>query len=109
MTTTVQERRGNAMESAYWVYILASKRNGTLYIGVTNNLSRRVFEHKERVVRGFTSRYGVHMLVWYETYADVREAIAREKKLKKWNRAWKLQLIEAVNPTWRDLYQDLNA
>jgi putative endonuclease len=97
------------VERLYWVYMLASQRNGTLYIGVTNDLSRRVFEHKEKLVSGFASRYGVHMLVWYESYADVREAIAREKKLKKWNRAWKLQLIESANPTWRDLYLELNA
>lgn len=93
----------------YWVYILASQRNGTLYIGVTNDLSRRVYEHKSMLVKGFTSRYHVHMLVWYEAYTDVREAIAREKMLKKWNRAWKLELIESFNPTWRGLYQDLNA
>ncbi|PWB93548.1 GIY-YIG nuclease family protein [Methylosinus sporium] len=96
------------MDRLFWVYILASQRNGTLYIGITNNLSRRVFEHKRKLTPGFTSRYGVDMLVFYESYTDVTEAIAREKSLKKWNRAWKLQLIERINPTWRDLYQDLN-
>jgi putative endonuclease len=97
------------MDRTYWVYILASRRNGTLYIGVTNDLSRRVHEHKTKTIRGFTSRYDVHMLVWYESYGDVNEAIAREKQLKKWNRAWKLALIEKSNPSWRDLYLDLNA
>ncbi len=75
------------MERTYWVYILASKRNGTLYIGVTNDLSRRVHQHREKRGATFTSRYGVGMLVWYEAYADVNEAIGREKQLKKWQRA----------------------
>ena len=96
------------MERTYWVYILASKRNGTLYIGVTNDLSRRVFEHKSKRSVTFTSRYNVGMLVWYESYSDVNEAIGREKQLKKWERAWKLKLIEDFNPTWRDLYLGLN-
>ena len=91
----------------YFVYILASRRNGTLYTGVTNDLSRRVYEHREGSVAGFTKRYGVKMLVYYETYPDVRDAIAREKMLKKWRRAWKLQLIESLNPQWRDLYEEL--
>ena len=92
----------------YFVYMLASARNGTLYVGVTNDLARRVHEHKTKQVRGFTSRYKVDMLVWYETYNDVNEAIAREKQLKKWERRWKLALIETINPSWRDLYFDLN-
>ncbi|HMN72787.1 MAG TPA: GIY-YIG nuclease family protein [Rhodoblastus sp.] len=96
------------MERTYWVYILASKRNGTLYIGVTNDLSRRVHEHKAKRGASFTSRYSVGMLVWYEAYADINEAIAREKQLKKWERAWKLKLIEDFNPAWRDLYLELN-
>jgi putative endonuclease len=96
------------MERTYWVYILASKRNGTLYIGVTNDLSRRVFEHKSKRGATFTSRYNVGMLVWYESYSDVNEAIGREKQLKKWERAWKLKLIEEFNPAWRDLYFELN-
>jgi len=96
------------MEQTYFVYILASARNGTLYVGVTNDLARRIYEHKAKQVRGFTSRYNVHMLVWYETYGDVNEAIAREKQLKKWERRWKLELIETLNPSWRDLYFDLS-
>ena len=94
-------------EKAYWVYILASKRNGTLYIGVTNNLSRRVWEHKEDVVEGFTKQYYVKLLVYYERYPDVRHAIQREKNIKKWSRAWKIDLIRSMNPEWRDLYDDL--
>ena len=91
----------------YYVYILASGRNGTLYIGVTNDLARRAFEHREGTGAIFTKRYGVGLLVYYEFYQYVRDAIAREKTLKKWRRAWKLQLIEANNPQWRDLYESL--
>ena len=91
----------------YWVYILASKRNGTLYIGVTNNLSRRVWLHKQGLVEGFTKKYGVHHLVYSECFADIRQAIDTEKRLKKWNRAWKIQLIESVNPEWKDLSETL--
>ena len=93
-------------ERTYCVYILASKRNGTLYIGITNNLARRVYEHKEKLVKGFTQRYNVSMLVYYEVHGDVRAAIQREKQLKKWNRSWKLRLIEKYNPEWIDLYRD---
>ena len=85
-------------EKTYWVYILASRRNGTLYVGVTNNLSRRVWEHKEAIVKGFTKEYGVKFLVYYESYPDVRDAIQREKNIKKWPRRWKLDLIEGMNP-----------
>ena len=92
----------------YSVYLLASRRNGTLYVGVTNDLSRRVHEHKMKRHVGFTATYGVDQLVWYETYERVDDAIGREKMLKKWRRAWKLALIEAMNPTWRDLYEDMN-
>jgi putative endonuclease len=91
----------------YFVYILASKRNGTLYIGVTNDLIRRVYEHKNDLVEGFTQKYGVHTLVYYEMFDDIENAILREKRLKKWNRKWKLELIEKDNPNWRDLYPDL--
>jgi putative endonuclease len=87
----------------YIVYLLASRRNGTLYIGVTNDLHRRISEHKMGVVPGFTRRYGVHQLVWFESFERIDEAIAREKQLKGWNRAWKLSLIEAANPEWRDV------
>jgi putative endonuclease len=87
----------------YYVYIMASRRDGTLYIGVTSDLDRRVLDHKHDLVPGFTKRYGVHRLVWVEIHSDIREAIGREKQLKGWNRAWKIKLIEAGNPTWRDL------
>jgi putative endonuclease len=85
------------------VYILASKRNGTLYTGVTSDLARRVWEHKSDLVEGFTQKYGVHMLVYYEWHDDMRSAIIREKQIEKWNRTWKLRLIERENPEWRDL------
>ena len=91
----------------YCVYLLASKRNGTLYAGVTNDLIRRVWEHKNDVVEGFTKRYSVHRLVWFECTESVHAAITREKQIKKWNRAWKLELIEKTNPEWRDLYRDI--
>jgi putative endonuclease len=89
------------------VYILASKRNGTLYIGVTSNLQKRAWEHKNDLVKGFTKKYGVHRLVYFELYEDMISAIRREKQMKKWNRAWKLQLIERQNPRWNDLWQDI--
>ena len=91
----------------YYVYILAGKRNGTLYIGVTSDLVRRIFEHKNDLVDGFTKEYGVHKLVYYEATDSIDSAIAREKQLKKWNRAWKVRLVEKANPVWRDLYPDL--
>jgi len=91
----------------YYVYILASKRNGTLYIGITNNLKRRIWEHKSNVVEGFTKKYCVHTLVYFEETSDVNSALSREKSLKKWNRNWKLKLIEKENPEWKDLYNDL--
>ena len=90
------------MFNKYFVYILASKRNGTLYIGVTNNLERRVYEHKNNIVKGFTSKYSVHQLVYYEETNDIYAALQREKQLKKWNRKWKLALIERINPDWSD-------
>ena len=89
------------------VYILASKRNGTLYIGVTSDLVKRVWHHKEDIVEGFTKKYGVHTLVYYELHTDMVEAIGREKRLKKWNRAWKIELIEKENPQWHDLWPEL--
>ncbi|MFH1824885.1 MAG: GIY-YIG nuclease family protein [Candidatus Firestonebacteria bacterium] len=91
----------------YYVYILASKRNGTLYIGVTNDLSRRVYEHKNNFIEGFTKRYKVHNLVHFEETDSIESAILREKQLKKWNRQWKKDLIEKSNPYWSDLYQDI--
>jgi putative endonuclease len=89
------------------VYILASKRNGTLYIGVTSDLIKRVWEHKNDLVDGFTKEYGVHQLVYFEMLDDMASAIQREKQLKKWNRNWKIQLIEKENPEWADLYESL--
>jgi putative endonuclease len=91
----------------YYVYILASRKHGTLYIGVTSDLVRRVHEHKTYAVRGFTSRYKVHLLVWFECYDDVINAIVREKELKKWRREWKINLIEQSNPEWVDLYSGI--
>jgi len=91
----------------YYVYILASRKHGTLYIGVTNDLVRRVYEHKKDVIRGFTSRYRVHLLVWFESYDDITNAITREKELKTWRREWKINLIETSNPNWVDLYEAL--
>jgi len=91
----------------YFVYILASRRNGTLYIGMTNNLIKRAHEHKHDLVDGFTKRYGVHDVVHYEVYGDVHQAIAREKRLKGWKRKWKLELIEKTNPGWKDLYSTI--
>ena len=88
----------------FWVYILASKRNGTLYIGVTSDPIRRIWQHKNDVAIGFTQKYKVHHLVYYEQHSDVTVAIQREKQLKKWRRKWKLKLIEDTNPNWEDLY-----
>ena len=93
----------------FTVYILASGRNGTLYVGVTKNLARRIFEHKQKVVPGFTRRYGVDRLGWYEHHRSIIEARQREVSLKRWRRAWKLSLIEAMNPAWDDLHDGLNA
>lgn len=89
------------------MYILASKRNGTLYVGVTSDLAARVWQHRNDVVEGFTKKYGVHMLVYFELHDDMESAIIREKRLKKWNRAWKLRLIEEMNPDWHDLYESI--
>jgi putative endonuclease len=89
------------------VYILASKKNGTLYVGVTSDLVKRVWEHKNDFVEGFTKKYGVHTLVWYEVHVTMGSAITREKALKYWKRAWKLRLIETDNPGWIDLYEKL--
>ena len=91
-------------EHLYFVYILASRRNGTLYVGVTNDVMRRTWQHKNDLVEGFTKKYGVHILVWFEMHGDIRDAIAREKRLKRWNRAWKIKLIEESNSGWNDLY-----
>ena len=89
------------------VYIMTNKRNGTLYTGVTSNLVQRVWQHKNNLVEGFTKRYGTHTLVWYETHDTMSKAIMREKRVKEWKRAWKLEMISAFNPDWHDLYDDL--
>ena len=90
------------------IYILASKRNGTLYVGVTSNLAKRIWEHKNDLVEGFTKSYGIHNLVWYELHETMESAIQREKRVKGWKRAWKLELIESLNPEWQDLYQGIS-
>ena len=91
----------------YYVYILASRKNGTLYIGVTNNLIKRICEHKNSEVKGFPKRYNIHLLVYFEYYRQMEYAIKREKQLKKWNRNWKISLIEEKNPEWKDLYSQI--
>ncbi len=91
---------------AYYVYLLASRKDGPLYLGVTNDLIRRIYEHRTKAVRGFTSKYNITRLVWFEIYDDPISAISREKEIKKW-RAWKTQLIEAQNPQWNDLYESI--
>ena len=93
----------------YYVYILASQKNGTLYIGVTNDLIRRVYEHRNDLFDGFTKKYKAHVLIYYEEASDIKAAISREKILKKWRRQWKIDLIETFNPDWLDLYEDLVA
>ena len=90
-------------DKKYYVYILTNKRNGTLYVGVTNDLERRIFEHKNKIIKGFTEKYNIDKLVYYEETNDITEATLREKKLKKWNRKWKLELIEKENKNWNDL------
>ncbi|MBL7107439.1 MAG: GIY-YIG nuclease family protein [Phycisphaerae bacterium] len=91
----------------YYVYILASKKNGTIYIGITNNLAKRIYQHKTNLVEGFTKKYQVHNLVYFEYFVNVSSAINREKQLKKWNRQWKINLIEKENPQWHDLFEYL--
>lgn len=92
---------------SYYVYLLASGKHGTLYVGMTSDLVRRVYEHKIKAAPGFTSRYGVDRLVWFECYDDPTAAITREKELKKWRRDWKISLIEQCNPDWLDLYDGI--
>lgn len=95
------------MARQYYIYILASQKNGTLYIGVTNSIISRVWNHKSKLTKGFTKKYNVTNLVYYEIFDDIGYAIQREKQLKKWNRKWKLRLIEKFNPNWRDLYPEI--
>ena len=97
--------RRKPMAHDYYVYILASSPNGTLYVGVTNDLSRRIGEHRGGVITGFTAKHNVKIVVWYEAFGDINEAIAHEKRLKRWARVWKLALIEKTNPQWKDLYE----
>ncbi len=92
---------------SYWVYILASKKNGTLYIGVTNDIKRRVFEHKEKIISGFSQKYNVIHLVYAEEYKEISDAIHREKCIKRWKRNWKIRLIEGNNPNWNDLFDNI--
>ncbi|MDP2953675.1 MAG: GIY-YIG nuclease family protein [Chloroflexota bacterium] len=95
-------------QKQYFVYVLASKRNGTLYIGITSDLTKRLYEHRNNLVDGFTKRYNIHTLVYYEITGDVNSALLRERQLKKWRRKWKIALIEKSNPQWRDLYDELS-
>ena len=97
------------MGKEFWVYVLASKRNGTLYVGVTSDLAKRIWEHKNGLVEGFTHRHQVDKLVYCEPFDDAENAITRERQMKKWRRAWKIELIENSNPEWRDLYDEINA
>jgi putative endonuclease len=97
------------MEKRFFVYILASARNGVLYVGVTSNLPQRIWQHKNDEADGFTKKYQVHTLVWLEQHENAESAITREKQVKKWNRMWKIREIEALNPGWRDLYDDVTA
>jgi putative endonuclease len=90
-----------------FVYILASRRNGTLYVGSTTNLAKRVWEHKNKVIPGFTAKYSVHQLVYYEMHQDIMEAAWSERRFKNWRREWKINMIEKFNPTWRDLYEEI--
>jgi putative endonuclease len=95
------------MEKAFCIYMLASERNGTLYVGVTSDLVKRAWQHREGAVAGFTKKHHVKRLVWYEQHASAESAITREKQLKKWNRIWKIRLIEEANPYWNDLYGEI--
>lgn len=92
---------------SFYVYIMASRKNGTIYVGVTSDLVKRVYEHKNGLTEGFTKKYNVHDLVWYEVHGSADAAITREKRIKKWKRAWKIQMIENENPGWDDLYRDI--
>ena len=96
------------MEKEFYVYILASKKNGTLYTGVTSNIIKRTWQHKNGLIEGFSKKYNIKNLVYYEVHANPESAITREKQIKKWRRAWKLRLIEEKNPEWKDLYEEIN-
>jgi putative endonuclease len=90
-----------------YVYIITNRRNGTLYTGVTSDILKRIWEHKQGIVDGFSQKHSLKLLVWYEVHSEIEEAIKREKQIKKWNRKWKLRMIEEVNPFWKDLYNEL--
>jgi putative endonuclease len=107
MRESRDESNVNSIMKNYYIYILASKKNGTLYIGITGDLIKRIDEHKQNTVAGFTKKYNVHTLVYYEVFQDIEEAILREKQMKKWNRSWKINLIEEKNPEWKDLYSEI--
>lgn len=94
-------------EKKFYVYIMTKGRNSTFYVGITSNLQKRVWEHKNEVIKGFTQKYQIKHLVYYETYDDPENAIKREKRLKKWNRTWKMRVIEEMNPEWKDLYETI--
>ncbi len=98
---------GDCMKKGGWVYIMTNRPNGILYIGVTSDLARRVYEHREGALEGFTKKHGLKLLVWYEWHEDITSAIQREKSMKRWLRAWKIRTIMATNPDWRDLYEEL--
>lgn len=96
------------MDKQFYVYILASRRNGTLYTGITSNLAQRIWQHKQNMIEGFTKKYDVKVLVYYEVHDNAESAITREKRIKKWRRSWKLRLIEDKNPHWKDLYEGIH-
>jgi putative endonuclease len=104
---TAARGKGIQVGKLYYVYMLASRRNGTLYTGVTGEVGNRIWNHKNDAIEGFTKKYGVHILVWHEVHEDINAAIAREKQIKGWNRAWKIRLIEKENFGWNDLYEKL--
>ena len=97
------------MDKQYYVYILTKARNSTFYVGMTSDLPKRIWQHKNEISDGFTKKYGIKTLVYYEVFENVEDAIAREKRLKKWNRAWKMRVIEEMNPNWNDLYEEICA
>jgi putative endonuclease len=94
---------------AFWVYVVTNKKNGTLYVGMTDDLVKRIWQHRNELIEGFTKQYGLKMLVWFEFHESRESAFKRERQIKKWNRVWKLELIEKQNPGWRDLWEEINA
>jgi putative endonuclease len=96
------------MQKNYYVYILASRKYGTLYTGIAYNLKKRIYQHREKLYKGFTEKYSINKLVYFESYHKIDQAILREKRIKKWNRSWKIKLIEGMNPNWNDLYDEIS-